>query len=170
MIIWLMGLSGSGKTYYANYLSKEYGFIMLDGDEIRKTISSDLGYDINSKLENGRRTMGLCRLLYSQANIVVATITSTESSRDWVKEELKDYNLKMVWVKAGIETCKKRDPKWLYKNKPDNMTGVNQVWEDPIEPALIIDTELYPPDKCIGQLDSNVIAWIKEEAKNKWIA
>lgn len=141
MIIWFTGLSGSGKTVYAYYLKKKYDFIVLDGDELRATINSDLGYTIRDKTENGRRMIELCKLL-KDYNICVPTIIGQEWGRQWAKSELKKYNFKMIWIKCSFDECRKRDPKGIYKKLPKNFVGKDYRWEDPKEYDLCIDTEI----------------------------
>lgn len=91
MIIWMTGLSGSGKTTYANYLYDMYDFFRIDGDELRKGINADLGYTEGDRLENIRRMIELAELACSQGyDVVVSTITPTEELRERVRGELQN--------------------------------------------------------------------------------
>ncbi len=167
MILWFTGMSGSGKTVYADYLKKKYGYIVIDGDEIRSGMNKDLGFTLVDKLEHGRRMIELSKLLSQYGNICVSTITGDPEGRNFVLDQFKDYDLHFVWIKASHETCKKRDPKGLYKNPPKYLIGKDIAWEDPKNYSFCLDTEKYSITECYSQIDS----FIKEKKlKNKIVA
>lgn len=150
MVIWLTGLSGSGKSVYAELLRLRHDFIVLDGDDMRAGLCADLDYSDAGKVENGRRMIELCKMLERQGkDVVVSTITAYNGGynedlkrwegRRWVRREL--LGAWIVWVKCSPEICAQRDVKGLYKNPPPNLSGINARWEDPDDCQLVLDTE-----------------------------
>jgi adenylylsulfate kinase-like enzyme len=164
MIIWMTGLSGAGKSTYSKYLKEKYDFLEIDGDDMRATLSADLGYSWNDKVEHGRRMINLCKMFHRENNVVVSTITATngdnKSGRRWVFNELEDLGLRMVWVKASVDTCRARDPKGIYKENPPYLSGVNSPWEDPYRYDLCLDTELRSIEENCEILD----IWLESHA------
>jgi adenylylsulfate kinase-like enzyme len=163
MILWFTGMSGSGKTALAGYLKRKYGFLIIDGDELRRTINSDLGYKEADKKENGRRMIELCKWLSRDYNIVVSTITGKNYGRRWVLDELRGYGIKMIWIECDIETCIKRDPKGLYKKDLQNFIGVNSNWENPKYYDLCVNTDKLSFEQSCKVFDS----WLIRKLKRK---
>ena len=150
MIMWMTGLSGSGKTTYANYLKEYWNYIILDGDTLRSGLSKDLGFTYADREEHGRRIIEVVKILASQDfDVCVSTITGDNTGRKWVREELKGFPFKLVWVKASIETCAARDPKGIYAANPENLVGVSAKWEDPDQYDYVIDTERFSESECM---------------------
>lgn len=149
LTIWLTGLSGAGKTT----ISKEiynilynigYNIVILDGDEIRKGLSNDLGFSLKDRNENIRRISEVSKLLNNNNIItVVSVISPMNSDRFMAKEILGDY-YKEIYINTPIEICKQRDPKGLYKlvdeGKITNFTGIHSPYEKPSNPFLEINT------------------------------
>ncbi|HKP32320.1 MAG TPA: adenylyl-sulfate kinase [Chitinophagaceae bacterium] len=153
ILIQLTGLSGSGKTTISNAVQKilvKQGLQVeiLDGDTIRKTKNKDLGFSKKDRHENIRRLglMGYALTLENKV-VIIAAINPYEE----VRQELAGkFGAKTVYIRCSIATLIKRDPKGLYsrallpENHPDklrNLSGVNDVFEPPAAPDLIIDTE-----------------------------
>lgn len=119
-IFWFFGRSGAGKTTLALRLrgglaDGKIPVVYLDGDDMRSTLCSDLGFTAESRLENHRRIAEIARMLASQGfNVVVSTMAPEHQQRDLVAQVLGE---KLVWfyVHAPLETCIKRDPKGLYR-------------------------------------------------------
>lgn len=152
MIIQLSGLSGAGKTTLArgvkSLLEKHSLKIeIIDGDAYRKTLCKDLGFSKEDRMENIRRLGKAAYSFKEQADIIIiAAINPFEETRN---ELTKKYGAKTVWIKCDIAVLIKRDTKELYKrallhdDHPDkifNLTGVNDTYEIPAEPDLVIDT------------------------------
>ena len=119
-IFWLFGRSGAGKTTLALRLrdglsNRGIPVVYLDGDEMRATLCSDLGFRPEARLENHRRIAEIARLLAGQElNVVVSTMAPEYSQRDLVAQVLGD---KLVWfyIDAPLDICMARDPKGIYK-------------------------------------------------------
>ena len=151
-LIYITGLSGSGKTTIAKALQKiTPNSILLDGDEIRTTINSDLGFDKNSKIENIRRNNALIKLLYEQDIVIIcAFMASIKEERDKVFKECP--NAITIQLSTPIHICQQRDPKQLYKQKLQNFAGVNMKYEPLDSPALILDTSINTLESCVEQI------------------
>ena len=148
-VIWFTGLPASGKTTIANELGnilEKHGipFYILDGDNMRKEINSDLGFSISDRIENNRRISHIAKIL-AQAGVlpIVATVSPREEIRVASKNIIGRELFNLVYLDTPLEVCKERDPKNLYGNKDKinkNITGVDQSFEIPINPDLIIET------------------------------
>lgn len=148
-VVWLTGLSGSGKTTIGRSLKtqlEELGMRveLLDGDEVRKQLSPDLGFTKADRETHARRVVYLSKLLARNGIItLVSLIAPYRSFRDYSRKEIGDYV--EVYVKTPLETCIKRDPKGLYKKalkgEITDMTGLQDPYEEPVNPELVIETE-----------------------------
>lgn len=149
-VIWFTGLSGSGKSTLSkrlvNYLKgKKYSCIILDGDEIRAGLCSDLKFDEQDRVENIRRIAEISSLMIKQNDfVVVATISPNNKLRDCARNIIGKDFFKLVYLSASFESCKARDPKGLYKKassgKIQNFTGLTSVFQAPVKYDLEIDT------------------------------
>jgi adenylylsulfate kinase-like enzyme len=139
-LIYLTGLSGSGKTTLATELQKIIpNSILLDGDIIRSTISTDLGYDKDSKVENIRRNNELINMLYNQGFVIIAAfMASISSERDKIFNTCLN-NIK-IQLTTPLDECIKRDVKGLYKLTPANLSGVNFKYSGFDNYDIAIDT------------------------------
>jgi adenylyl-sulfate kinase len=155
-VIWLTGLPCSGKTTIA----KELDMYNIDGDEIRKTISSDLGFSEEDRAENMRRVATIAMKKLHEDNVVVSTISPLESHRKVAKDILLDQML-LVYISTPLEECEKRDVKGMYKLAREGQfpffTGIGSPYEPPKDADLIIDTTLKTIVECVEL--------IKEELK-----
>jgi adenylylsulfate kinase len=154
-VIWLTGLPGAGKTTIAKIvenelLAKGVGVEVLDGDEVRKNLSPELGFSKQDRETHAKRVVYISKLL-SRNNVVtlVALISPYREFRQYARETIgRDFV--EVWVKASSETCRKRDPKGLYKKaqegKITNLTGPQDPYEPPLNPEMVIDTESEAPE------------------------
>ena len=148
-VVWLTGLSGSGKTTIARTVedalkSMNRCMVVLDGDEIRKHINSDLGFSKRDRELNVERVAYLSHILSRSGIItIVALISPFRTSRDYARKLIRDFV--EVWVKCSLETCKKRDPKGLYAKVTTgeiiNFTGIDQNYEISFNPEIILDTD-----------------------------
>ena len=149
-VIWFTGLSGSGKSSLANALVQalhqagKHTYI-LDGDNIRSGLCSDLGFSDADRIENIRRIAEVARLMMDAGLIVMtAFISPFRAERDMARQLIGADNFIEVYVNTPLAVCETRDPKGLYKKARagliSNMTGINSVYEAPEVPELSIDT------------------------------
>lgn len=154
-IIWLTGLSGSGKSSVANaverLLVRTYQIpstYILDGDNIRMGLNADLGFSEKDRVENIRR-IGHTANLFCNAGVIVLTafISPYRSDRDTVRTLVEHQNgiFLEVYVQASLETCESRDPKGLYQKaragEIQNFTGIDAPYEAPLSPDLILQSD-----------------------------
>ena len=148
-VVWLTGLSGSGKTTIARTIedalkSMNRSVVVLDGDEIRRHLSPDLGFSKRDRELNVERVAYLSHILSRSGIItIVALISPFRTSRDYARKLIGDFV--EVWVNCSLETCKKRDSKGLYAKvmtgEITNFTGIDQNYEIPFNPEIILDTD-----------------------------
>ena len=151
-VLWLTGLSGSGKSTIANELERKLFDLgihsyVLDGDNLRQGINKDLGFTTQERAENVRRTSEVAKLMVDAGlYVIVALVSPFEGDREQARSLFEDHEFNQVWVNTPIEICQSRDPKGLYKKaaKGDipNMTGLGQEYENPVHPDLILDGTL----------------------------
>ena len=163
-VIWLTGIPGSGKTTLALELKKYYEqkglpVDILDGDEIRKTLSKDLGLSPEDRKEHNRRVIFVAQLLAKNGvTVIVPLISPYRETREYARKEIP--NFVEVWVKASVDECIKRDPKGLYKKalagEITNLTGLQAPYEEPQKPELVLDTEKHNTQECIGLILSTL--------------
>lgn len=160
-VIWFYGLSGSGKSTLSDALNRElHGrgrfSLILDGDAIRGTINQDLGFSDTDRSENLRRTAELARFLANRGVIVVVSfITPFREIRSKIADILSDVSHQLIFINAGIDTCKKRDPKGIYQaykeGKIKSLTGVDASFE--IGPHdFELNTEISSVEETLAEL------------------
>lgn len=159
-VVWLTGLSGSGKTTIGRVLKTELESLgmateLLDGDEVRKQLSPDLGFTKNDREMHARRVVYLSKLLAKNGVVtLVSLIAPYRSFREYARSEIKDYV--EVYVKTPLETCIKRDPKGLYKKalkgEITDMTGLQDPYEEPLNPEVLIETERFTVEESVGKI------------------
>ena len=148
-VIWLTGLSGSGKSTIANALEQRlfasgaHAYV-LDGDNLRLGLNMDLGFTPEDRAENVRRVSEVAKLMVDAGLIVITALVSPfEVDRQRAKSIFEDGEFIEVFVDTPVETCRSRDPKGLYKKSAageiPNFTGVGQDYERPISPDLHLD-------------------------------
>lgn len=150
-VIWLSGLSGSGKTTIAKGVEKELhqrGYVckVLDGDNIRSGINNNLGFSPEDRLENIRRIAEVSKLFINCGIITINSfISPTEKIRANAKEVIGAENFIGVYVNAPVSVCEQRDTKGLYKKaragEIKNFTGVDSVFEPLSKPDIEIKTD-----------------------------
>ena len=144
--IWFTGLSGSGKSTLANYLIKHLRdrgekVVLLDGNDIRSTLSKDLGYSKEDRDKHITRVAELCSILNKNHVIVIAsTISPTKKIREYARSICNNFI--EVYIKCDLATCYKRDPRGLYKNKDNPMAGREIPYEEPDNPEITITTNM----------------------------
>ena len=148
-VIWLTGLSGSGKSTIANALEKELFSLgrhayVLDGDNMRLGLNKDLGFTREDRAENVRRVSEVAHNLYDAGLItIVALVSPYAEDRAQARALFPEGDFAEVWVKTSAEVCAERDPKGLYKKAASgelpNLTGVGQDYEAPENGELTLD-------------------------------
>jgi adenylylsulfate kinase len=148
LVLWFTGLSGAGKTTTARALLESFRAAgrraeLLDGDELRATISKGLGFSHEDRLENIKRIVYISKLLSRNGVIVmVSAITPYREMRDYARSELPGYV--EVFVDCPLEECERRDVKGLYakarQSQLPHFTGVSDPYETPDHPDLVIRT------------------------------
>jgi len=174
--LWFTGLSGAGKSTLCCALENELfankkSTYILDGDNIRHGLCSDLGFGPGDRQENIRRIGEVCNLFADAGLIVLAAFVSPyKADRDNVRQ-LLDKNQKdgdesnsntsrknfiEVYVKADVETCEQRDPKGLWvrakAGEIKNFTGISAPFEAPENPELVLNTSEKSVEECTSEL------------------
>ena len=150
LVLWLTGLSGSGKSSVAVELERRLvaagrAAYLLDGDNLRHGLNGDLGFSEADRRENVRR-VGEVALLFADAGVVavVPLISPYRSARDGVRARVASAGLRFVevFVDTPLEECERRDPKGLYARaragELTGMTGIDDPYEAPLRPELVL--------------------------------
>ncbi len=157
-VLWFTGLSGSGKSTIAVELEKELYSLgkstaLLDGDNIRHGLCSDLGFSVEHRKENLRRVREIAKLFYENAVIAIVSFISPFKEDRELARDLTGRDFIEVFVDCPIEECEKRDPKGLYKKaktgEVKNFTGRDQPYERPDNPEIIINSDKVTPKKGV---------------------
>jgi adenylylsulfate kinase len=168
VVIWLYGLSGSGKSTVALGLERRLFadrrlVQLLDGDNIRTGLNRDLGFSEDDRRENIRRIAEVARLFAQSGVIVLASfITPRESLRQLARELVGPADFFGVYVKASLAACAARDPKGLYAKaragEVKQFTGRDQAFDEPraLPADLVLDTEALPYAACLEKLHAAV--------------
>lgn len=171
LVVWLTGLSGSGKSTIADHL-EQYLFkkgihtANLDGDLLRTGLNKDLGFSEEDRSENIRRIAEISKILSDNGLVVIAAFVSPFSKdRNLVKKTVGEENFIEIFVQTSIEECERRDVKGLYskarKGDLKNFTGIDSPYENPINPDLIIDTEKTSIEDSVQLLCTLVLSKIQ---------
>jgi adenylylsulfate kinase len=152
-VLWFTGLSAAGKSTIAHGVEKKLFDLgvrsyVLDGDNVRHGINSDLGFSRHDRKENIRRIIEISKLLIDGGLIVLASFISPfQKDRDCIRSSFAGDNFYEIYVKCSLQECELRDPKGMYAKARQgiikNYTGISAPYEEPISPHLIIDTESY---------------------------
>ncbi len=151
MVIWLIGLSGAGKTAIGRELFTEVkkshtNTVFIDGDLIREVMGDNLGHTIEDRKKNADRICRLCRMLDRQGiNVVCAILSLFHESHEWNRKNYSKYY--EIFINASMDTLTKRNQKGLYTDalagKIDNVVGVDIPFEPPRNPDLVIENDMY---------------------------
>ncbi|MDD9889137.1 MAG: adenylyl-sulfate kinase [Gammaproteobacteria bacterium] len=149
-IIWLTGLSGSGKSTIANLIEKKLiakgrHSYLLDGDNVRHGLNKDLGFTDADRVENIRRVSETAKLMLDAGLIVITSFISPfRAERDMARTLFTEEEFIEVFIDASLDICEQRDPKGLYKKaragEIKNFTGLDSPYENPLKPEIVIDT------------------------------
>ena len=162
IIIWCTGLSGSGKSTLAHAVEEELfnrgcRTYVLDGDNVRHGLSSNLGFADNDRKENIRR-IGETAKLMMEAGVIVITafISPFREDRKVARNLVSNGDFVEIHCRASLETCEARDVKGLYKRaragKIKNYTGIDSPYEEPDNPELVIDTDRETLDGSVSKI------------------
>lgn len=161
--VWFTGLSGAGKSTIANLLEKrlyeggKHTYI-LDGDNVRCGINSDLGFNENDRVENIRRVAEVARLMVDAGLIVLVSLISPfHADRLSARRLFSEDQFIEVFVDAPIEECARRDPKGLYarvkRGEIKNFTGIDSLYEPPQFPEIHLHTAEADPETCVETIE-----------------
>lgn len=157
---WFTGLPCSGKTTVADVVAerlKERGYRVerLDGDIVRKGLTSDLGFSKEDRNENIKRVTFIAKLLTRNGVAVLATFVSPyRARRAKTREEIEEFI--EIFTRTPVEVCIERDVKGMYKKaltgEISNFTGVSDPYEEPEDPELILDTDKESVEESVGRV------------------
>lgn len=150
-VMWFTGLSGAGKSTLAHAVEAElfgcgHQVMVLDGDNVRHGLCSDLGFSENDRHENLRRIGEIAKLFVEAGVIVLAAFVSPyRSDREQVRSRVPHGDFFEVYCQCGLSTCESRDPKGLYKRartgEIQDFTGISAPYEEPQRPEVTVQTD-----------------------------
>jgi adenylylsulfate kinase len=169
VVIWFTGLSGSGKSTLAHVLEEKLFnesciTYVLDGDNVRHGLNSNLGFSDSDRKENVRRIGEVSKLML-EAGIIVMTafISPFRVDREDVRKLVSKGDFIEIYCKASLEICEKRDVKGLYKKaragEIKNYTGIDSPYEAPENPELMLDTD----NETLNESVSKIYNFLKEK-------
>jgi bifunctional enzyme CysN/CysC len=167
-IVWLTGLSGSGKSSIANLIEKRltvegrHAYI-LDGDNVRHGLNKDLGFTEGDRVENIRRVAEVARLMADAGLIVIVSFISPfANERRLAREIAGDVRFTEVYVDTPLAICERRDPKGLYararRGEIKNFTGIDSPFEAPEHPDAVLFGGEHEPGVLADQLYEQLFA------------
>ena len=164
--VWMTGLSASGKSTIAVILEqmllhqKKHAY-RLDGDNVRMGLNKNLGFSAEDRAENIRR-IGEVAKLFTDAGVIAITsfISPYKKDRDAVRASMKPGEFIEVYINVSLDAAEKRDPKGLYKKaraalasgKGMGFTGIDDPYEAPEKPEMVIDTERMKPEEAAEKI------------------
>ena len=161
-VLWLTGLSGAGKSTIANLVDKRLSDLgrhtyLLDGDNIRHGLNRDLGFTSEARVENIRRVAEVARLFVDAGMIaLVSLISPFRAERDMARHLLTGGEFIEIHVATPLAECERRDPKGLYRRaragELPNFTGIDQAYEAPQAPELVVDTSKMSAEAACEQI------------------
>lgn len=150
-VLWFTGLSGSGKSTLSKAMDKRLHDLgirtyLLDGDNLRQGLNSDLGFSKADRMENIRRVAEVAKLFLETGMIVLAAFISPyRRDRQLAREIIGTENFLEIYVQCSLQECERRDPKGLYmkarQGEITRFTGISDPYESPVSPEMIVPTE-----------------------------
>ena len=169
-VLWLTGLSGSGKSTIAQHLERKLhneGFFaqVLDGDNIRSGINNNLGFSLEDRQENVRRIAEVARLYLNSGIITLNSfISPTRAIRQMAKDIIGEADFVEIYVNAPLEVCEKRDVKGLYAKARSGaikgFTGIDAPYEAPEQPFIEIRTDEMSIEEAVDAIYNKIVAAI----------
>jgi adenylyl-sulfate kinase len=157
--LWMTGLSGAGKSTLANAFEQELNKMgkhtyILDGDNLRHGLNSDLGFNESDRNENVRRAAEAAKLMVDAGLIVIVGLISPfKKERQWARSLFKDNQFKEIYISTSLQECERRDVKGLYekarRGEVKDFTGIDSPYEPPENPDVIIDTQNKSISECV---------------------
>jgi len=161
-VLWLTGLSGSGKSTIAaaverELFSRKWHARVLDGDNVRAGLNRDLSFTMDDRRENTRRVAEVAKLFAQSGTLTLCSFVSpTRDIRAFAKTTVGADIFHEIYVSANLETCETRDVKGLYAKaragEIRGFTGIDSPYEPPLQPALVLDTDRDSPIESAKQL------------------
>jgi adenylylsulfate kinase len=171
LVVWMVGLSGSGKSTIAKALEQdlyERGHLtqLLDGDNLRTGINNNLGFSEADRNENIRRSAEISKLFLNCGIITICSfISPTEEIRQIAKNIIGEKDYFEVFVNTPFEVCEQRDVKGLYKKARNgeikNFTGLDAPFEAPKNPSIELRTDIKDLERCKEELVQSILKRIK---------
>ena len=173
VMVWFTGLSGSGKSTIAIALERELhkrGLLcrILDGDNIRSGINNNLGFTEADRVENIRRIAEVSKLFLDTGVITIAAFISPNNDiREMAADIIGQDDFLEVYVSTPLEECERRDVKGLYakarKGEIKNFTGISAPFEEPAQPALVLDTSALSLEESVNKLLELILPRIQKK-------
>lgn len=148
-VLWLTGLSGSGKSTIANLLEQKLvaqgkHTYLLDGDNVRHGLCGDLGFSDKDRVENIRRISEVAKLFVDSGTLVItAFISPFKADRDYCREILDESEFVEIFIDTPLAVCEARDPKGLYKKARSgdipHFTGIDSAYQAPVNPEITVN-------------------------------
>lgn len=165
-LVWLTGLSAAGKSTIAHAVEKRMfdrgvRTYVLDGDNVRHGISSNLGFTREDRRENLRRIIEVSKLFMDAGILVLAAFISPyRDDRAFIRNSFDGDDFLEVYVRCPVEECEKRDPKGQYRKARDgiikNYTGISSPYEEPENPEIVLDTVQMELEECVNLIIGNL--------------
>jgi bifunctional enzyme CysN/CysC len=168
LVVWLTGLPGAGKSTIANLVDLKLTAagrhtMLLDGDNLRQGLNADLGFDAPARSENVRRVAETAKLMVDAGLIVIVALVSPfRADRARAAALLPEGHFLEVFVDTPLEVCQQRDVKGLYRKaaagRVTNVTGLDQCYEVPEAPALVLPTGTIDPEEAATRVLCEILA------------
>ena len=159
LCLWMTGLSGAGKSTLANALEEKLNNLgkhtyILDGDNLRHGLNQNLGFSMEDRNENVRRTAEVARLMVDAGLIVImGLISPLKAEREHARSLFGKYQFKEIYLSTSLKECEKRDVKGLYKKARSgdlkDFTGIDSPYEEPRAPEIELNTENLSLDQAV---------------------
>ena len=160
-VLWMTGLSGSGKSTVAHRLERElllagHRVFVLDGDTLRHGLNRDLGFSEEARRENLRRAAEVAKVMMDAGLIVIASFISPFRAERQMVRDIVGREFQEIYIEASLEECERRDPKGLYRRaragQIPQFTGISSPYEVPQNPDMRIDTASMSVEECAQML------------------
>lgn len=168
MVLWVTGLSGTGKTSLCSALYQLLKprlpqLVVLDGDVVRSAFGNDLSYSETERIEQVKRLQRIAKILSDQALVVmVAVVYCHPDLLEWNRQNLQPYF--EVYLRASIETVRKSDVKGLYARagqaETANVVGMDIPWHAPASPDLVFDMDDPKPPASLARQVAAAVPWL----------